>query len=86
MIITMIIMIIIAIIIIIIIITVDRLICACSKIAQTDCRERHNNLASMLHRNLCKKYNIPAADKWRENKVAKAVQKIGVKILLGFNI
>ena len=43
--------------------TVDHLVSACNKIAQTDYKERHNKVVSMLHWNLCKKYNIPAAKK-----------------------
>ena len=43
---------------------IDHLLSSCNKIAQTDYKERHNRVASMLHRNLCKKYNLPTADKW----------------------
>ena len=49
--------------------TVDHLVSTCSKIAQTDYKERHNKVASMLHWNLCKKYHLPAADKWWEHKI-----------------
>jgi hypothetical protein len=66
--------------------TVDHLVSACSKIAQTDYKERHNKVASMLHWNLCKKYNIPAADKWWEHKVEKVLQQDDVKILWDFKI
>ena len=66
--------------------TVDHLISACSKIAQTDYKERHNNVASMLHWNLSKKYNIPAVEKWWEHKVDKVIQKEDVKILWDFKI
>lgn len=66
--------------------TVDHLVSACSKIAQTDYKERHNKVASMLHWNLCKKYNMPAVDKWWEHKVEKVVQKDDVKILWDFKI
>ena len=41
--------------------TVDHLINSCSKIAQTDYKERHNKVASMLHWNLCKKNHLPAS-------------------------
>ena len=42
--------------------TIDHLISSCSKIAQTDYKERHNKVASMLHWNLCKKYHLPASE------------------------
>ena len=40
----------------------------------------------MLHWNLCKKYNIPAADKWWEHKVENVTQKDDVKILWDYKI
>ena len=54
---------------------------SCSKIAQTDYKERHNKVASMLHWNLCKKYYLPASDKWWEHNVEKVLQNEEVKIL-----
>lgn len=66
--------------------TIDHLVSACSKIAQTDYKERHNKVASMLHWNLCKKYHLPAADKWWEHKVEKVLQNDDVKILWDFKI
>jgi hypothetical protein len=66
--------------------TVDHLISACSKIAQTDYKERHNKVASMLHWNLCKKYHLPAADKWWEHKIEKVLQNNEAKILWDFKI
>ena len=52
---------------------IDHLVSSCSKIAQTDHKERHNKVASMLHWNLCRKYNLPTADKWWEHKVDKVL-------------
>ena len=66
--------------------TIDHLVSSCSKIAQTDYKERHNKVASMLHWNLCRKYNLPTADKWWEHKVDKVLQKEDVKILWDFKI
>jgi hypothetical protein len=66
--------------------TIDHLVSSCSKIAQTDYKERHNKVASMLQWNLCRKYNLPTADKWWEHKVDKVLQKEDVKILWDFKI
>ena len=66
--------------------TIDHLVRSCSKIAQTNCKERHNIVASMLHWKLCRKYNLPTADKWWEHKVDKVLQKEDVKILCDFKI
>ena len=66
--------------------TVDHLISACSKIAQTDYKDRHNKVASLLHCNLCKKYHLPAADKWWKHKIEKVLQNNEAKILWDFKI
>ena len=66
--------------------TVDHLVSACSKIAQTDYKDRRNKVASMLHWNLCKKYHLPAADKWWEHKIEKVLQNNEAKILWDFKI
>ena len=62
------------------------MVSSCSKIAQTDYKERHNKVASMLRWNFCRKYNLPTADKWWEHKVDKVLHKEDVKILWDFNI
>ena len=59
---------------------------SCSKLAQTDYKERHDKVASMLHWNLCSKYNLPTADKWWEHKVDMVLQKEDIKILWDFKI
>ena len=66
--------------------TIDHLVSSCSKIAQTDCKERHDKVTSMLHWNLCRKYNQPTADNWWVHKVDKVLQKEKVKILWDFKI
>ena len=53
--------------------TMDHLVSSCSKIAQTHYKERHDKVASMLHWNLCRKYNLPTVDKWWEHKVEKVL-------------
>ena len=66
--------------------TIDHLISSCSKIAQTDYKDRHNKVASMLHLNLCKRYHLPASEKWWEYNVEKVLQNEEVKILWDFEI
>ena len=62
------------------------MISSCSKIAQTDHKERHNKVASKLLWNLCKNYHLPASEKWWELKVEKVLQNEEVKILWDFKI
>ena len=66
--------------------TIDHLISSCSKFVQTDYKERHNKVASMLYWNLCKKYHLPAFDKWWEHNVEKVLQNEVAKILWDFRI
>ena len=40
----------------------------------------------MLDWNLCKKYHLPATEKWGEHNVEKVVQNEEVKILWDFKI
>ena len=61
--------------------SIDHLVRSCSKIAQTDYKERHNKVASMLHWKLCRKNNLPTINKWWEHKVDKVLPKKDVKIL-----
>ena len=66
--------------------SVDHLASTCSKIAQTDYKERHNKVATMIHWNLCKKYHLPASDKWWEHETEKVLQNEEAKILWDFKI
>ena len=66
--------------------TIDHLMSICSKIAQIDYKERDDKVASVLHWNLCRKYNLLTADKWWEHKVNKVLQKENIKILWNFKI
>lgn len=66
--------------------TVDHLISACSKIAQTDYKDRHNKVAAMIHWNLCKNYELPVKQNWWEHKPERVAEKDGTKILWDFKI
>ena len=66
--------------------TINHLISLCSKIAQTDYKEHHNKVASLLHWNLCKKYHLPESEKWWEHNVEKVLQNEEVKILWNFKL
>ena len=67
-------------------VTIDHLISLCIKIAQTNYKEHHNKVASMLNWNLCKKYHLPAFENWWEHNVEKVLQNEEVKILWDFKI
>ena len=54
---------------------IDHLVSSCSKIAHTDYKECHDKVASMLHWNLCRKYNLPTADKGGSTKSIRFCKK-----------
>ena len=66
--------------------TVDHLVSCCSKIAQTDYKERHNKVATMLHWNICKKYGFAASNNWWEHQVEKVLENDNAKVLWDFKI
>lgn len=36
----------------------------CKKIVQTNYKERHNSVATLIHWNMCKKYKLPSSNNW----------------------
>ena len=46
----------------------------------------HDKVASRLHWNLCRKYNLSTAEKWWKHKVDKVLQEENVKILWDFKM
>ncbi|KAK4879161.1 hypothetical protein RN001_007307 [Aquatica leii] len=63
--------------------TVDHIISSCLKIAQTDYLARHDKVATMLHWNICKNYNLLARKYWWDHqpeKIENTVQIIDVAI------
>ena len=36
----------------------------CSKLIQTEYKRRHENVATMVHWELCKKFNLEKSEKW----------------------
>ena len=39
--------------------TVEHIVCGCSKLAQKDCKKRHDTLAWVIHGELCEVYDLP---------------------------
>lgn len=63
----------------------DRIVSGCSKIAQSDYKNCHNEVAAVLHWNLCKKCGTPGKKQW-ERMPKKGVGNELVKILWNFKI
>jgi hypothetical protein len=66
--------------------TVDHLVSSCSKIAQTDYKDRLDQVARMIHWNLCNNYNLPAEEQLWHHYPDKIVENEQAKILWDFKI
>ena len=58
----------------------------CSKIAQTDYKQHHDKVATMLDWNLSRNRGLSAAEKWWQHKPEKVVQDGENKILCDLRI
>ena len=72
--------------IIIIIIIINHLLSECPKLAQTEYKRRHDNVAKGVHWDLCKHYGVERGDKWYEHVPEPVVESSDVKILCDFTI
>ena len=62
------------------------LICECSKLAQNEYKYRHNYVARIVNWGMSKTRGLPAADKWYEHELERAVESDKAKLLWDFLI
>ena len=75
-----------AIIIIIILITVAHVVSECGKLAQTEYKGRHDNVARYIHWQLCGKCGLERANNWYEQEPERVVESEKSTILWDFTI
>ena len=66
--------------------TVWHVIGECSKLAGTEYKRRHDNVARIIHRELCIKYGFSTAEQWYEHNPEKVLESREVKILWNFSV
>ena len=66
--------------------TVSHIICECSKLAQKEYKRRHDNVARIIHWEICKKYHLPRAEQWYNHKPEGVTENESIKVLWDFNI
>ena len=66
--------------------SIDHLIAECKKLDQREYKQRHDNIARILHLELCQKFGLVGEAKWYNHKPASVVENDRVKILWDFNI
>ena len=66
--------------------SIDHIVSGCSKLAQTECKRRHDNLGKIVHWKLARKLNFEAGDKWYEHEPEIVLENEDYKILWNFSI
>ena len=61
--------------------TIDHIISGCPELAKTEYIHRHNKVATLLHWNICREYNVDTVDKWYEHNPKTVVEKDDITIL-----
>ena len=66
--------------------SIDHIVSGCSKLAQKDCKRKHDNLGKIVHWKLARKCNFEAGDKWYEHEQESVLENEDYKILWDFSI
>jgi len=61
--------------------SVSHIVCECKKLAQREYKERHDNVAKVVHSKLCEKYRLEKKDKWNEHTPDSVSENDEVKLL-----
>ena len=66
--------------------TVQHIICECKKLAQRECKRRHDTVAKLAHWKLCEKHNLERKGKWYEHCPDGVVEDDDAKLIWDINI
>ena len=66
--------------------SITNIVSACSILAKSQYRKRHDKVGTYVHWLLCKKCHLKCSYKWYRNKPQSFQQNYGYKILWDFNI
>ena len=66
--------------------TINHMLSECSKMAQNECKKRHNWMGKRIHWDVCKKNKIEVKEKWYEHEPAPVTENEECKILRDFNV
>ena len=66
--------------------TLLHIICKCKKLAQPECKTRHDTVAKLIHWKLCAKDNLERKEKWYEHCPNGVVEDADVKLIWNINI
>ena len=60
----------------------NHIVCECKKLAQREYKQRHDNVAKVVHWKLCGKYYLEKKDKWYEHAPDSVNKSDEVKVVL----
>ena len=66
--------------------SVSHLIAECKKLAQRDYKNRHDNIAKIIHLELCERYDLAQEVQWYNHQQESVIENESVRILWDFNI
>lgn len=66
--------------------TVSHIVSECKRLAETDYKARHDNVARMIHWKLSEKFMLARSDKWYEHRRETASENTTHKLLWDMNI
>lgn len=66
--------------------TISHIISECKTLAQKQYKRRHDNVARMIHYELCKKYDLEHQDKWYKHQPEAITENENTKLLWDFMI
>ena len=66
--------------------TISHIESECSKLAQSEYKRRHDNVARMVHWKLCKKFNLEKSEKWYLRNPQTVTENVNRKLIWGANI
>ena len=66
--------------------SVSHLVSECSKLAKRKYKRRHDNVARIIHWEMCRLYELDRADKWFEHQPSSVLETNRTKVLWDFNI
>ena len=66
--------------------TVQHVICKCKKLAQRECKRRHETVTKLVHWKLCENQNLARGQKWYEDAPKGDAEDDDVKLIRDINI
>ena len=66
--------------------TISHTVSECSKLIQREYKRRHDNVATVVHEKLCKKFNLGKSEKWYLHNPQNFSENVNHKLIWDMNI